>query len=215
MFRRIHDKLGAAGFVIAIVALVAAVAGSAVAAGGLSGAEKKEITTQSKKFSKKFSKQFAKPGPAGPQGPQGAKGEQGPKGDNGDRGPQGEEGPQGPPGPTETSLPQGKTLTGLWDFQANVSENAIVSITFPLRVEPEPTLHWIGVGEDSTLDCPGTAGDPQAAPGQLCVYGEQIHDMFFNFPSNLAMFEFGWRGEFTSNEDGQGWGFGSWAVTAQ
>lgn len=211
MLHRMHNKLGTAGLVIAVVALIAALAGTAFAAvDKLSGAEKKEV--------KKIAKQFAgKPGAQGLTGPQGAKGDPGPKGDQGERGPEGpegKEGGEGPPGPTETSLPSGKTLTGLWDFQANFSETTLVSINFPLRVEPPPTFHWIGLGEPSTTECPGTAQDPEAAPGQLCVYGQELHDMFFSFPNNLSIFEFGWRGEFASNEDAKGWGFGSWAVTA-
>lgn len=244
MFMRIHNRLGTAGLLVAVVALVAALGGTALAA-------KDVLSKQEKKEVKKIATQFAgEPGPQGPKGDTGSTGAQGPKGDQGprgDQGPQGEEGPEGPAGPTETSLPSGKTLTGLWDFQGNLAENTWVSISFPLRVEPAPNPNWIGVGDSQNLQeekwhsgagelcegkagselteceqnkqelkahCPGTDEDPAAAPGQLCVYGQQLHDMFFNFPNNVKLFEFGWRIEFTSNEDAKGWGFGTWALTA-
>ena len=88
MLSRIHNKLGTAGLVVAIVALVVALSGAAVAA-GLGSQEKKEIKKQAKKFSKQFSKQFATPGPQGPAGatgPAGPKGDTGAKGDKGDKG---------------------------------------------------------------------------------------------------------------------------------
>jgi hypothetical protein len=242
MYLRIHHKLGTVGLIVAVVALVAALTGAAFAAGGLTKQQEKQV----KKIAKKFAGQ---PGPkgdtgtAGPQGPAGPKGDQGAKGSDGLRG---EEGPPGPPGPTETTLPPGKTLTGFWSFQANLSGTTIVSISFPLQVE-SASFNWIGVGIAQQLqeekwhagsgelcegqsgtglaaceaeqqqlkaNCPGTPSNPDAAPEQLCMYGSNLNDMFFNFPSALALTEDGWRGEFTSNEDAKGWGFGSWAVTA-
>jgi hypothetical protein len=45
MLRRVHQKLGTAGFVISIVALVAALGGGAYAASGsLSGKQKQEVS---------------------------------------------------------------------------------------------------------------------------------------------------------------------------
>ena len=43
MFSKLHERLGTAGFVVAIVALVAALAGTAFAAAGLNGKQKKEV----------------------------------------------------------------------------------------------------------------------------------------------------------------------------
>lgn len=87
MFSRIHEKLGTAGFIIAIVALVAALSGGAYAAkSGLSGKEKKEVQKIAKKEATKFA---GKPGangaagPAGPVGPAGANGKDGSNGTNG------------------------------------------------------------------------------------------------------------------------------------
>lgn len=150
MLSRIQNKLGTAGLVVAVVALVAALSGAAIAAGGLSSPEKKEIKKQSQKFAKKYAKQFAKPGPQGPAGNAGAAGA---KGNTGDRGPEGPEGPQGEPGADGTfstePLPTGETLTGMF---AAGGENDREAISFPIPTLSAPTavfflnigggLHW-------------------------------------------------------------------------
>ena len=59
MIERIHQKLGTAGFVIAIVALIAALGGTALAAAKLNGTQKKEVEKIAKKYA-------GKPGAAGP-----------------------------------------------------------------------------------------------------------------------------------------------------
>ncbi|HVV72142.1 MAG TPA: hypothetical protein VHI52_11700 [Verrucomicrobiae bacterium] len=60
--QRIHQKLGTAGLIVAIVALVAALAGGAYAAGGgLSGKQKKEVT----KIAQVEAEKFAGDGSAG------------------------------------------------------------------------------------------------------------------------------------------------------
>jgi hypothetical protein len=102
---RIHQKLGTAGFIIAIIALVAALGGSALAAkGALTGKQKKEVAKIAKKEAKKFAGKDGAPGaegkqgPAGPSGPAGAKGDIGAKGDKGDPGSPGAPGSPGSPG---------------------------------------------------------------------------------------------------------------------
>lgn len=96
MLSRMHQKLGTAGFVIAIIALVAAMTGGAFAA--LSSSDKRFVKKEAKKFSKKFSKQFATPGPAGPQGLPGAPGAQGLPGAPGKDGADGDDGAPGADG---------------------------------------------------------------------------------------------------------------------
>lgn len=75
-----HDRLGTAGFAIAVIALIAALAGGAYAAtGGLTPKQKKEVTKIAKKYA-------GKPGPAGPAGQNGANGKDGANGANGANG---------------------------------------------------------------------------------------------------------------------------------
>ena len=130
MLSRIHNKLGTAGLVVAIVALIAALGGAAYAASDnhLSGGEKKEVT----KIAKKYAGKNGAPGAQGPKGDTGApgapgaKGATGPKGDKGDKGatgPKGEKGEKGATGPKGdkgatgpagivSPLPSGQTETG-------------------------------------------------------------------------------------------------------
>jgi Collagen triple helix repeat (20 copies) len=102
MFKRIHQKLGTAGFLIAIVALVAALGGTAFAAAKLNGTQKKEVEKIAKKYA-------GKPGANGAAGPAGAVGPAGPKGDAGSAGSNGTNGTNGKDGTsvTNTALAKG------------------------------------------------------------------------------------------------------------
>jgi hypothetical protein len=99
---RIHDRLGTAGFVIAIIALLAALTGGAYAATKLDGQSIKAGSIPLGKLTKQARQQLrgamGVQGPAGERGAKGATGPQGPQGPAGDRGPAG---PMGAPGPTE------------------------------------------------------------------------------------------------------------------
>jgi hypothetical protein len=94
LISRIHNKLGTAGFIVAIVALVAALSGVAIAAGGsLTGKQKKEVKNISKTEAKKYANSNpGAPGLPGPAGPQGPKGDAGNPGSNGTDGTDGEDG---------------------------------------------------------------------------------------------------------------------------
>lgn len=94
MLAKLHQRLGTAGFVLAIVALIAALAGTAFAAAGLNSTQKKQVTKIAKKYAGKPGPQ-GPAGPVGPQGPAGAKGDTGAKGDPGSNGSNGSEGPAG------------------------------------------------------------------------------------------------------------------------
>jgi Collagen triple helix repeat (20 copies) len=216
MISRIHAKLGTAGFIVAMIALVIALAGTAFAAAGLSSKQKKEV--------KRIAKQVAKPGPQGPQGPmgpQGGKGDAGPKGDIGAPGRDGADGRNGEDGACSASvpncvLPPGATETGQWGTTA-IEVEPILPISFVLRVEPAPTAYEFLEGDPSTWTtvqkerCPGTAAEPKAAPGFLCIYKDR-GPLTLNL--NLTVDpSSGWIGEF-SNSGGEAWAVGSWAVTA-
>ncbi|MFL5834496.1 MAG: hypothetical protein ACJ76B_11040 [Solirubrobacterales bacterium] len=199
MISRIHEKLGTAGFVIAIVALIAALGGTALAAmPGLNAKQKKEVKKIAKSFQGK-----GPTGPAGPAGPQGSKGDAGAagkEGPQGETGPEGDQGPQGNPGengacsnanPT-CDLPPGATVTGNWGFVAPAratgssgDEVAVATLDYPLKAPftgDPPEVRWVGQdfwlepGDDpwDTVNCPGTPEDPEAEPGFLCIYAVQV-----------------------------------------
>jgi len=212
MYRRFHDRFGTAGVVIGVVALVMAmVTGAYAAGGGLTSKQKKEV--------KKIAKQFAgAPGARGPEGPQGQKGEPGAKGDQGPKGDQGitgKEGPEGPAGPTETKLPPGKTMTGVWSVYGEGEKHYLANISFPLRVFPAPEI----VGNPATEPerCPGSASEPKAKPGYFCLYRAAPYE-------NVIRDGLEWQADPTSGFilefERQGTGtlafaYGTWAVTAR
>jgi hypothetical protein len=102
MFSKLHDRLGTAGLVVAVVALVAALSGTAIAA-------KKFITKQeATKIAKKYA---GKDGATGPAGPAGAAGPAGPAGADGKAGSNGSNGSAGATGPTGATGAAGTTGT--------------------------------------------------------------------------------------------------------
>jgi hypothetical protein len=188
MLSKLHQRLGTAGFVVAIVALIAALAGTAFAAVGLNNKQKKEVTKIAKKFA-------GKQGPTGPQGAVGPQGPQGKPGPQGEKGKDGEEGPQGDPGSPWTAggtLPIGSTETGGWSLPfiaeggAPVGvETYDVAISFPIQLLEEldgAHVHFINAAgkevfsegvepkEVNPTECLGTAAEPTATSGNLCVY---------------------------------------------
>jgi hypothetical protein len=209
MISRIHDRLGSAGFVLAIVALVAALGGGAYAAsGGLTGKQKKEV----EKIAKKYAGKPGAPGAAGPAGPKGDKGDAGAAGANGTNGTNGKDGANGTNGksvetgaatPAECkeggatvqvageaatkkkvcngspwtadgTLPEGATETGTWQFEDNGAEFLFAPISFPIPLSSAAAatmLHEsLASGASPTANCPGTAAEPEAKPGYLCIY---------------------------------------------
>ncbi|HET9154320.1 MAG TPA: hypothetical protein VFN85_09425 [Solirubrobacterales bacterium] len=215
MFSRIHQKLGTAGFVIAIVALIVALGGAAYAAlPGLNSKEKKEV----KKIAKKFAKQGATgaPGAPGVMGPAGARGDSGAKGDTGAPGAPGETGPEGPSGPTTTKLAPGQTVKGLWQFQFDrrIGPLGPLTISYPLLVEPAPIEVYVPP-HGSDPNCPGTVDDPQANRNYLCIYAKLANGTE-PAPSELENKPWGWQGawEIKSGEE-VALARGSWAATEQ
>jgi hypothetical protein len=211
MLRRIHDRLGPAGFVLAVAALVAALGGSAIAAKAVfTKAQEKQII--------KIVKKYAKPGAQGPKGDAGPAGAQGSKGDQGAKGDAGSQGPEGPAGPTETELPAGKTMTGVWSFSGPGSTPMFLNISFPLRAKPKPLVSLLEPGDTATTQCPSEAAvdgeaEPKAAPGYLCIYAKRLENATVanTPPVDLTS---GFLQEYVSVDGGERiWGRGSWAVT--
>jgi Collagen triple helix repeat (20 copies) len=214
MFSRLHDKLGTAGLMVAVLALIAALGGTAFAAVGLSGTQKREVVKIAKKYA-------GRPGPQGPQGPAGAKGDVGAPGVNGSPGKSGENGEDGEDGACSASvpscsLPSGATLTGDWAFSGKGFSPYLV-ISFPLRLGAVYTSFEVVPFGMSTSSCEGTEAEPKADSGVLCIYVKKISnasgpDLVSN---NTADERSGFVGEFTPEDSAaEAYGYGSWAVTA-
>jgi collagen triple helix repeat protein len=206
MLSAFRKQVGSAGLIVAVIALIFALAGGAVAASGGGGGK----ATASAK---------GKRGPRGPKGPRGPAGPQGPAGPAGPAGPQGNPGPEGktgPAGPLLATLPSGKTLTGQWGYANFESESDVADISYPFRLAKPiavANIVILEVGEEETTDCPGTPEDPKAASGKLCLYqkagGATLANeaVLLGLPwSSVAGASIPLKG---------GFGYGTWAVTAE
>jgi hypothetical protein len=196
MYARIRRHFSPAALALSVIALALALAGGAIAAaGGLSAKQKKEVTKIAKTQAKSYAN--SNPGAQGPKGEPGAKGDPGADGQPGksvavtpiaaggeacegragaevkaEGAGSGAEVCEGPAGPTETRLPPGKTMKGLWQFQVNQNKLklGLLNVAFPLRVEPGPTFNYMPPGTEPTEHCPGKVDEPAAEKGFLCLY---------------------------------------------
>jgi hypothetical protein len=121
-------------------------------------------------------------------------------------------------------LPSGTTLRGVYHvrFQAMATDNDATSpFSFGVTLPSAPTAHFIAAGSGSTANCPGTAANPQAAAGHLCVYeqsGTNVKARFIVPGGTLFALDtadpFGAAVLITALAAGETGSFGSWAVTA-
>jgi Collagen triple helix repeat (20 copies) len=179
------------------------------------------------------------PGSTGATGQRGATGTTGADGAAGGDGVTGPTGPEGSPWTELGTLPPEETLTGVWGFGKVTTggapagpgqvPNYLLPIDFALPLEaplPAAQTHILETGASPTTDCPGSAADPQAAIGHLCVYaGNQSGPGTFLF-QGLTKPSTGIAGAGLEGADVSGallnigaiaaeaFGSGTWAVTA-
>ena len=142
MYRRFKDRFGTAGVVLGVIAIVLAIGGSAIAASGLNGKQKKEV--------KSIAKSFQGTGPAGAAGAAGTNGTNGKDGTAGAPGKDGEDGQDGAAG---KSVVVGTTSAGC------PGSNPAGGVT----VEVE------GNSASKKTACNGKEGSPWTAGGTLPV----------------------------------------------
>jgi hypothetical protein len=112
----------------------------------------------------------------GPTGPQGPRGSQGPRGRTGARGPEGPRGPtglQGVPGPFPSVLSGGQTLRGRYAIRLTADGAGAIGgdgISFGFTFASPPTPFFVPLGQQPPPQCPGSAANPQAIAGALCVF---------------------------------------------
>jgi hypothetical protein len=227
-----------AATVIAVVALVLGMSGGAWAAG-------KYLITSTKQIKPNVLKELkgvagAKgaqgvaggTGPQGPAGPGGAAGKEGAvgaagkEGAAGKDGKEGKEGKAGQTGFTET-LPSEKTETGTWAvnlFAAATEEFAVAPISFSIPLSAEGAAFYLNAtetaGKAKTGGCAGSAAEPTAPKGELCIYTEAEENEELSATPHATFNEtpghFGKPGtflEFNVKGGGQVAARGSWAVT--
>ena len=148
---------GRARIVVAfIVGAIVATAATAGAASLITGKQIKDGTISTKDLAKSVRKQLRRPAVAGATGPAGVQGSQGPAG---------KDGAQGPAGSFASVLPSGRTLKGAFYLTS-----AITSYSFASGLASVPTVRVRAFGSPASTECPGSAADPQAGPGSLCLY---------------------------------------------
>ena len=142
-------------------------------------------------------------------------------------GPKGDPGPQGPKGDpgSVAVVPSGKTIRGVYVLSFDAASGAgSTSFSFGALLPSAPLApptNFIDVGEGPTATCPGSPSNPQAAPGNLCVY--EAHTSHTDpgasifHPSSGLTYEtdpYGaglWK---TSFGTGRAESYGTWAATA-
>jgi len=245
MFSTLRTRFGIPG-VISVIALVFAMFGGAYAASNSSGGHAVASKAKKAKTGQRGPRgPRGATGPAGPQGPAGPAGAPGAKGDVGANGSNGTNGTSattaaytgsecanggvevksasptayvcngedGQTGFTET-LPSGKSEHGVWLY--NSGGGSRVPISFPIPLPAGVAVHYMPKGGEPTEECPGTAAEPAAASGNLCLYIAEL--------SSEPPFVFAINTEGGGTEAGKGGvvvqfsgttnGFGPWAVTA-
>jgi hypothetical protein len=91
----------------------------------------------------------------------------------------GPRGPQGPPGAGGTGTQaSAKTVRGRFEATGvapPTGATASGAISFGMQLPAAPARNIVLSG--STTQCPGTVADPEAAPGQLCIYvGDRVNN---------------------------------------
>jgi hypothetical protein len=147
----------------------------------------------------------------------------------------GAKGKEGSPWTAGGTLPSEKTETGSWAFGENAGSNVpiefrFVPISFSIRLTAAldaSHVHFINTaGEEegaASTACLGTAAEPKATSGNLCVYTAELGTE--PEPVNEAIHKAGEAGFLTSTgastagavleilAEAKGIGYGTWAVT--
>lgn len=98
---------------------------------------------------------------------------------------------------------QGNYAAGLQ--AANTNDDGWDSISFGFELAAAPTPNFRAAGSAPNANCPGSAADPQAAPGHLCVYESQSSNR-----GSVVLFT-GTTGAFPAASK---WGAGVWLIPA-
>jgi hypothetical protein len=70
-------------------------------------------------------------------------------------------------------IPGGRTLRGTFSIDGTATaagQQNSADVSFGYTLASAPTTHFIAAGTAAPPECPGTAANPQAAAGHLCVY---------------------------------------------
>jgi hypothetical protein len=138
-------------------------------------------------------------GETGAEGKQGLEGKEGKAGATGGTGPAGAKGATGATGPTGTTgatgspwtaggtLPSGKTETGSWTVMIGSEGTGVAALSVPIPLAATVKSELVEEGKVGGAGCTGgTAAEPKADPGFLCIY---VNAFFLEFePGGTAKF---------------------------
>jgi hypothetical protein len=125
-----------------------------------------------------------------------------------------------PPQPAGSTRPL--TMRGEFSLSYSASTNldqGTSSVSFPRPLPSAPGVNIIRLGDPPTANCPGSAANPQAAPGHLCIYERQRNNVAFMqvFDAGNATPGFANTTGFTIHSIvsavGSSFLYGRWAVT--
>ena len=114
---------------------------------------------------------------------------------------------------------QGNYAAGLQ--AANTNDDGWDSISFGFELASAPEEHFLPAGAASTAQCPGTAVNPLAAPGHLCVYESVSQNrgqvVLFTGTTGAVNQASKWGAGvwLIPAAAGNAFSYGTWAVTAQ
>jgi hypothetical protein len=98
---------------------------------------------------------------------------------------------------------QGNYAAGLQ--AATTADDGWDSISFGFELASAPQEHFIAAGGAATAQCPGSAVNPQAAPGHLCVYESVSQNR-----GSVVLF----TGTTGATNQASKWGAGVWLIPA-
>jgi hypothetical protein len=139
----------------------------------------------------------------------------GPRGLKGPTGITGAQGLQGSVGPFPDILPTGKTVRGNYNIGGTAAAAgglANTAISFVFQFASAPAFNYIAPGGASTAACPGSATNPTAAAGNLCVYSQGATNTTGAKNNNIDQ----WGDTLFINATAAGtfFDFGIWAATS-
>jgi hypothetical protein len=135
------------------------------------------------------------------------------------QGPQGNPGRPGTPGTYPTTLPSGQTERGVFSGESddigNAGAHTYATISFPIALAHAPSVQ-VHTSGTTTAQCPGTASNPEATAGYLCVYVQVASGTVDAFdPTTAASGSSSkWGATLSVIANQEAYLYGSWAVSA-
>jgi len=123
----------------------------------------------------------------------------------------------GKPSPLRATLSSGETLRGTYDLRGTEAQLE-QAVTFQVALQSTTAAHFPASADPT--DCPGTVAEPQARPGNFCVYDRLTVNASPSGAFAPETAENGRAGRFgavivlDNAGDKEARSYGSWAITA-